>query len=295
MYSSWPAAVTPLAVTTAALTPDAPPLKKRNPWIAGLLSLFFPGLGHIYAGEARRGVLLVGGVYLAILLLGAAGILARFWGFAAAFFLLLALWAGALVDAVLLARARRDYALKRYNHWAVYGACAFLLLAIPDIAQSWRAQLLGYEVYRAPASVMAPALARGDFFLADTRGYAMGSGARPARGDIVTFLFPPEPGVVYVRRVVAVGPAKVALREGRLIIDGKAVNEPYPHAPALTRYSLEMAEVAITAGDAFVLGDNRDDSNDSRMWGAVPLENILGRATDIWWSDDNARIGRPAR
>ena len=280
----------------AAVTPNPPTVKPRNPWIAGLLSLLFPGLGHIYAGAARRGMLLVGGVYLMVALLGVAGQLSRFWPYAAMLLLLVVLEAGALVDAVLLARRRRDYAMQRYNHWAVYVAAAIALVAIPNFAAGNRARLLGYETYIAPSASMTPALKPGELFLADTRGY--GGGARkPARGEVIAFLFPPEPGLVYVKRVVAVGPAKVALHEGRLLIDGKAMDEPYltPGAMAATRYSREMAEVAITADDAFVLGDNRDNSNDSRMWGAVPLENILGRATDIWWSDDRSRIGTPVR
>jgi signal peptidase I len=270
----------------------SPTLKKRNPVIAGLLSLVFPGLGHVYVGEARRGLVMLGAAYLLILLLGAGGMLSRLWGYGAMVALLIALPPGAVIDSVLLARRRGAVTPKPYNKWYVYAAGALLLLAIPNLVASNRGLLLGYETYRHAAGGMQPTLLPGDYFLADTRGYP---GARPARGDIIAFRFPPEPGVIYIKRVVAVGPAKVALRAGRLLIDGREAGEPWPHAPALTPYSLEMPEKTLTADDVFVLGDHRDDSNDSRMWGAVPVENILARATDIWWSDDSARIGRPVR
>jgi signal peptidase I len=272
--------------------------KKRSPLLAGLLGLLSPGLGHLYLGEPARGLLVVLAVYLAIAVLGALGLLAQFWGFVGEWCLMLALLLFAIIDPVLLARARagQAYALKRYNRWYVYLLAGLLLSAVPGLTGTSRGRALGYETYRNPAASMQPTLMPEEYFLADTRGFP---GATPGRGEVVVYRYPPDPRMVFVKRVVAVGPARVALHEGRLLIDGVEVPETYPHAPAATRYSLEMEERKLGKGEVFVLGDNRDNSDDSRMQGGVPLDNILGRATVVWWSGDlgriNARINTPVR
>jgi len=268
--------------------------KKRSPLLAGVSGLLSPGLGHIYLGEPVRGLAMALGAYLAIGVLGALGLLAQFWGFVGAWVLLLALLLFAIVDPMLLARARagQSYRLKAYNRWYVYLLAGLLLAAIPGLAGTFRGRVLGYETLLNQTASMQPTLMLGDSLLFDTRGFP---GVTPGRGDVITYRYPPDPHRVFVRRVVAVGPARVALHEGRLLIDNVEVPEAYLHAPAATRHSLEMEERKLTKGEVFVLGDNRDNSDDSRMQGGVPVDNILGRATVVWWAADLGRINTPLR
>src|SRR5437660_12565723 len=99
-----------------------------SPWLAALLTVLTPGLGHLYIGQARRGITLFILVMVAdtLLMFAMMGVLARFWMFAVSLGLLLGLWLYIMVDAVHRAQRMRDYPYERYHRWTTY-AGAFLL------------------------------------------------------------------------------------------------------------------------------------------------------------------------
>jgi signal peptidase I len=107
------------------------------------------------------------------------------------------------------------------------------------------------------------------------------------RGDIVVFRYPRNPEETYLKRVAAVGGDRVEMRDGVLFINSRAVTEPYAvhHGLADSRYE-QMAPLAVPKGKLFVLGDNRDNSSDSRDWGFVPVENVIGEPLFVYWSYD---------
>jgi signal peptidase I len=136
-----------------------------------------------------------------------------------------------------------------------------------------------------PTSSMEPTLAVGDFFLLDKFSLRL----RPVyRGDIVCFNPPPalEPltagqrGVTYVKRVVAVAGDRVSVRRGQLVLNGRAQREPYLAAPTM---SYGMGARVVPPGHVFVLGDNRDDSYDSREWGCLDERLVQGVALATYW------------
>src|SRR5215471_14138588 len=102
-----------------------------SPWITALLTILTPGLGHIYIGQARRGVTLFALVLVAdtMLMFAMMGVLARFWMFAVSLALLLGLWLYIMVDAVSRAYRMRDYPPHHYNRWTTY-AGAFVLACL---------------------------------------------------------------------------------------------------------------------------------------------------------------------
>ena len=114
--------------------------------------------------------------------------------------------------------------------------------------------------------------------------------AEPRRGDLIVFSPPKEfyvsKGLVkanratLIKRVVAVGGDVVEVREGSLLLNGRRLYEPYTKREA-TRYTLPP--VTVPAGSVFVLGDNRNVSDDSHVWGPVPAENVIGKAFYILW------------
>src|SRR5438876_9470145 len=99
-----------------------------SPWVTALLTALTPGLGHLYIGQGRRGILLFILVMIAdtLLMFAMMGVLARFWMFAVSLALLVGLWAYIMVDATLRAHRMRDYPYQRYNRWTTY-AGAFVL------------------------------------------------------------------------------------------------------------------------------------------------------------------------
>lgn len=107
------------------------------------------------------------------------------------------------------------------------------------------------------------------------------------RGDIVVFRYPKDPRETYLKRVAALGGDTVELRNGQLFINSKVVTEPYAvHRGSLYSPYEQMAPIVVPQGKLFVMGDNRDNSSDSREWGFVPMENVIGEPLFVYWSYD---------
>ena len=104
----------------------------------------------------------------------------------------------------------------------------------------------------------------------------------PSLGDVIIFHFPRDPNRDFVKRVIGVPGDVVEIKQGRVFLNGEEIDEPYITRP--DRGS--MAPRSIPANSFFVLGDNRRASNDSRDWGTVPAENIIGRAWVSYWPLD---------
>lgn len=172
------------------------------------------------------------------------------------------------------------------------------------------------QPFRIPSGSMEPTLLIGDFLLVtkeipstDTSDSIFPS-ARIHRGDIIVFHFPVDPNMHLVKRVIGLPGDHLKLRDGRVYIDGTLLNEPYamyrPSPPDIFRDNfprlqsadpniesrwwirmrnlIDDGELIIPAGNYFVLGDNRNDSEDSRYWGFVPRGDIVGKPLLIYFS-----------
>jgi signal peptidase I len=123
---------------------------------------------------------------------------------------------------------------------------------------------------------MQPHLYTGERVLANKMAYRL---AAPRRGDIVIFDYPKDERQVYVKRVIGLPGETVSMRAGAIFINDRALPEPYRVFDAHG----DMAARAIPAGEFFVMGDNRDVSDDSRYWGDLPRHDIIGRAVACYW------------
>jgi len=173
------------------------------------------------------------------------------------------------------------------------------------------------QAFTIPSESMEQTLLIGDYLLVDKLCYGE-SGIwrlflpyrKIQRADIVVFHYPVNPAQHFVKRVVGVPGDRVRLVNKRVFINGVAVPEPYarytspvrepfrddfprtdiPDFRVTSRWWAEMRklvenhELIVPEGNYFVMGDNRDDSQDSRYWGFVPRENIIGRPLLIYWS-----------
>ncbi|HEV7572103.1 MAG TPA: signal peptidase I [Thermoanaerobaculia bacterium] len=138
------------------------------------------------------------------------------------------------------------------------------------------------RTYRNLTGSMDPTSSIGDRMIAMRTGSVH-------RGDIIVFDYPLQPGVVFAKRLVAVGGDTVEIRSKQLFVNGETVVEPYavhldptiyvasPTLPEPYRSRDHFGPYEVPAGTFFVLGDNRDRSSDSRYWGVVPGENLRGR------------------
>jgi signal peptidase I len=152
-----------------------------------------------------------------------------------------------------------------------------------------RARILGVTPYKIPSSAMAPTLIPGDLILTRTSVYMS---AAPKRGDIVVFRSPRNRSIDYVFRVAAISGERIAIRNSVVYINDQPLTEPYLASQNITLpQSISMNEFVVPEGHFFVLGDNRDNSFDSRFWGAVPNIDVIGKATYIWASTMPERVG----
>jgi signal peptidase I len=107
------------------------------------------------------------------------------------------------------------------------------------------------------------------------------------RGDIVVFRYPRNPSEAFLKRVVAVAGDRVEIRDAVVYINSRPVSEPYAvHSGSRTAALEQMAPLTVPQDSLFVLGDNRDNSSDSREWGFVPLDNVIGEPMFVYWSYD---------
>jgi signal peptidase I len=114
----------------------------------------------------------------------------------------------------------------------------------------------------------------------------------PKRGDIVVFEYPEDPSKDFIKRVVAVAGDTVAIIDKQLYVNGKPVaDEPYAMYSTLPTHADNMTPVVVPEDKLFVMGDNRDNSHDSRFWGFVDLSAVKGKAFMIYWSWDREKFG----
>jgi signal peptidase I len=118
------------------------------------------------------------------------------------------------------------------------------------------------------------------------------------RGDIVVFKYPDEPTRDFIKRVIGLPGETIELRNKKVFVNGQAIDEPYVHfleashgAGEITSFDVRerYGPVQVPAGQYFVMGDNRDNSQDSRYWGFLPRHYIKGKALMIYWSYESGR------
>lgn len=139
------------------------------------------------------------------------------------------------------------------------------------------------EPFYIPSGSMEPTLLVNDRIIVSKLNYHL---QEPKRGDIVVFKYPLDTKRNFVKRLIAVGGETVALKDSRLYINGQMVPENYlPPGLRIPDYG----PVTVPQGSYFMLGDNRNNSDDSRVWGFLPKNLIVGKALVLYWPPN--RIG----
>lgn len=179
------------------------------------------------------------------------------------------------------------------------------------------------EPFKIPSGSMMPTLLVGDFILVNKYAYGLRLPVtntkildigHPQRGDVVVFRYPRDPSVDYIKRVIGLPGDTIRYHDKQLYVNGKAITAERKgtymgtcggvtssgnthleedldgvHHSILMDFSKSPVfetERVIKDGEYFVMGDNRDNSNDSRRWGTVPEENLVGRAFMVWMNAD---------
>jgi signal peptidase I len=188
-----------------------------------------------------------------------------------------------------VARVRRKSLFREYSEAIIIAV--LLALFIRQFA---------VQAFTIPSGSMMDTLLIGDYILVNK--FLFGAeipltdthlpGVRdPQRGDIVVFKYPYDEARDFIKRIIAVGGDTIQVRDNRVVLNGRPIEEPYVRPGSLTgptsgqcSYQYGCEPVTVPPGSYFVMGDNRDNSQDSRYWGFVRREKIRGKAFVIYWS-----------
>ena len=280
---------------------------------AALLSLLVPGLGQVHARAWHIGLILLGinealSLAVRVLTAVAAPILPAIAAAGAVVLVSIALMLATAVDAWRRVRAAPTPPRPRWFRSTWFAALVLigLGLAVESVLP------FGWRTFNIPSASMTPTLMVGDFLLADTR-----PGYRPALGDVVIFA---HGDADYVKRIIGMPGDRIAIAGGVPVLNGtplaqkddgdtvipepmsfgqnaRRLIETLPGGPSYPVLQLAsgsfrtMAEMTVPAGKLFMLGDNRDNSADSRSaLGTIPIASLIGPARTLYWARDRARI-----
>ncbi len=158
------------------------------------------------------------------------------------------------------------------------------------------------QAYKIPSGSMEPTLLVGDYILVNKLAYGIRNPikdgyivmwGKPHRKDIVVFAWPVNPKIDFIKRVIGLPGDTVQIVNKKVYVNGKLLKEPYVRhtdkniLPAGISPRDNYGPIKVPPGDVFVMGDNRDESYDSRFWGFVPIKNIKGKAMIIYFSWDS--------
>ena len=167
------------------------------------------------------------------------------------------------------------------------------------------------QAFKIPSGSMKPTLLVGDHLLVSKSSYGIKLPfsekvvipiGQPERGDIVVFRFPEDRDKDFIKRVIGLPGDTIELRNKQVYINGKPLDDPWGRysdrviLPPGIQPRDNFGPVTVPADQYFVMGDNRDNSQDSRFWfggkgGFVPIQDILGRAVVIYWSWEDDTFG----
>jgi signal peptidase I len=128
---------------------------------------------------------------------------------------------------------------------------------------------------RVDGASMEPTLLSGEYVIVNRISYKLGT---PQRGDIIVFHFPRDPREEYIKRVIGLPGDDVEVKDGKVYVNGQALDESY--LKVQTNYP---GSWRVPEGQLFVLGDNRNNSSDSHDWGTVPMNYVVGKAVLVYW------------
>ncbi|NIO21624.1 MAG: signal peptidase I, partial [Candidatus Aenigmarchaeota archaeon] len=266
--------------------------KKRRPILAVLASFGSPGLGQLYNGQLVKAIL-VYFIFLSfypLLSLKIFGL--TLFGLLIIGCIALIIFIAVLVDAFINARKLRLFELRKYNRWYVY--VAIILIHVFGVMP-----LVGnvifprpFKAYKIPSGAMLPAIQPGDHIIVDLTFYKE---TNPQRGDIVVFVYPEDPEKDSIKRIIGLPGETLEIREKKVFINGQALIDPWGvhmDMNVISRSRDNFGPVTIPKGQYFVMGDNRDNSQDSRFLGFIEGPTIKGKALYIYWAKDKGRIGQ---
>jgi len=285
---------TPTPPPPAPMGPSQPRGRWKKPLLAVLLTLLADGLGQVYNGELFRGLAFAFASW-ALLLLGFSYLMSFFVGLILFIILSLSYKIYLCTNAFLVARRFQSDPTPVKAPLPLKIGTAVLIIVVFFFLSSdfFVKDYLTFHAFKVPSGSMCPTICEGDRFIANMRAFRQKS---PQRGDVVLFLFETE-RTLHIKRVAAVPGDEVSQSRGHLMVNGSPLALP-SHAcgtpavqPSDQETSSELAPQRVPPDKLFLVGDNWDNSYDSRHYGAVEVSRVRGRPVYLYWSGQRTRIG----
>jgi signal peptidase I len=281
--------------------------KPRKPLLAALMSAILPGLGQLYNGDWHKALWLLLG--FALLTVPAIAVVALYlppsWTLTAlvlGLLLLVIVWLYGVINAFRTARRQQDYVLKSWQSGGVYLLILLVcsVTALPLLSAYIRQHLV--EGMLVPSSSMEPNVLKYDLIFVDKRYNRVGATQSVKRGDIAIFIYPNERSTYYIKRIIGLPGDEISIKGAEVSINGKPLllrTTPLPNGLLVaetdsktswqvfwnnSKLQLPQTRLHVPPGQVFMMGDNRTDSNDSRFFGTVPLQDVVGKARQVWFS-----------
>ena len=277
--------------------------RKRDYFYATVLAYLAPGLGHVYYGQAKLGFGIIGLLIVFQYLFFFEWMNSSALPYLVLLLLIISLLLFDLIGTIVKLKKYGERKSGASNSVIFY----FLLLALSTTSSIFRP----FETFSIPSGAMSPTVRIGDYITAQR--YVSD---KIERGDLIVFMYPKDEAIQYIKRVVAMPGETIEVKDKVIYINGsevalKAIDDfdkegmvhsrfhDFPlklyetktgnikHFVMLNQentYSLNYGPKKIPEGHYFVMGDNRDFSSDSRFWGTVPKENVLGKAKAVYFN-----------
>lgn len=208
------------------------------------------------------------------------------------------------VDAFVVARTKQQFTPKPWQTTGIYALILviFCFVVLPLVFSYVRQNQV--QAFSIPSGSMKPTLQPGDFIFADMRYNCPNCfvGGHVKRGDIALLIYPNNRTQYFLKRIIGLPGDSIEIKDGAVSVNGAPLSESSDtdakhEAYKGRRWSVadnakksEVVSLVVEPGHAFVLGDNRGKSNDSRVFGSVPLADIVGKARQIWFSKNEDGI-----
>ncbi len=279
------------------------PNQPRKPWLAALMSFILPGFGQLYNGEVNKAIWSFAAFSFVVIPWGAlvALYLPDSWlifGLVDATIGAIAIWLWSTVNAWRTAASLTHYEPRSWQISGAYLAAIIVcgLIVLPLTYTYVRSHLV--EPFYIPSGSMAPSVLTGDYVIADKRYNCPNCKHAVKRGDIAIFTYPNDRTFNYIKRIVALPGDEVVIKGKSITINGKALStsdgkEQWDNRQWAVQWGSSASNelnITVPAGQVFVLGDNRDLTKDSRAFGTVPLQDVIGRARQVWFSKSTEGI-----
>jgi len=263
---------------------------QRKWWLAGLFSYLVPGLGQVYNGQLIKGLLMHigltvwGGVLFGILfpLLHepvSSAIVSRF--FILVMISVMFHWT-IIIEAIRCALKKRKelFIPLPYNKWFIY-LIVIVLLSIVNFVETNAIRSHVIKPFRIPTSSMEPTLKAGDMLISNLLYF---SAHNPERGDVVIFHPPKQPDLFYIKRIIGLPGDSLEIRGSDVIIRGSISEDFNIRAESEHQPRGNYGPITVPVNHYFVLGDNRNNSRDSRDFGPIARKDIVGKPMFVYFS-----------